>query len=221
MADLVLRRHDLVRVDPAAWAAMLAGRPDLVGIDLLPGWAEAGHPLVVRRRNMDDGPGQVALGLPLPPRLGKRRIAVALDPAAIRNVGRFPQLRTAADWAPSCWGPMIDGLLGLGDAVGIEPLVFGSLAWVALTGLDYLGPDSDLDLLWPIGWGQDVSSLIEGLALIQSQTPVRIDGEILDPDGRGADWHELASGVPELLVKGNLAVELLAAQSFGQARGIA
>ena len=218
MADAALHRHDLVRVDPAAWVAVLASRPELATIEVLIDWAEAGRPLVVRRRLQGDPDGQVALGLPLPPGCGTRRVAVTVDHAAILSVGRPPFLRAIAASAPSDWTPTVEALLRLGEAAGIEPRVFGSLAWAALTGLDYLRPESDLDLLWPIGWGQDVSGLLQGLRGIETAAPVRLDGEIVCPEGRGVNWRELASGAPEVLAKGLIGVELLPASRFTQAR---
>jgi phosphoribosyl-dephospho-CoA transferase len=217
MADH-LRRHDLVQVDPAAWAAVLAARPDLGALAILTGWAQAGRPLVARRRSADDPDGQLALGLPLPPALGKRRIAVTLDPAAIVRVERFPLLRSITHGVPPAWRPATTALLRLAAAVGIEPLVFGSLAWSALTGLDYLGPASDLDLLWPIDWAQGVSGLLDGLRSIAPSAPMRLDGEILDPEGRGVDWRELASGAPEVQGKTLAGVELIPGKSFGLLR---
>lgn len=221
MADAALRRHDLVRVDPAAWAALLAGRPDLAEVDGLAVWAKRRHPLVVRRRTVLDPAGQVALGLPLPPNLGKRRIALATERSAILEVCRFPALRAIVGAAPASWQSTVEAVLRLAGTVGIEPLVFGSLAWSVLTGLDYLGTDSDLDLLWPIGWGQDVSDLLEGLQRMESAAPVRLDGEILDPQGRGVNWRELAAGAPEILVKSLASVELVPARHFACSRAAA
>ena len=218
MRDIGLRRHDLVHVDPAAWARVLAGRPEFRAIEVVSGWAEAGHPLVARRRTENDPEGRVALGLPLPPNLGKRRIAVTVEPADILRVSRCPALRAAAGFAPATWHPTLEELLRLAATVGIEPLVFGSLAWAALTRLDYLGPTSDLDLLWRLGLNQDASGLLDGLRRIALDAPMRLDGEVIDPEDRGANWRELASGNAEVLVKGLTAVELIPARCFVRAR---
>ncbi|MFD1282579.1 phosphoribosyl-dephospho-CoA transferase, partial [Methylobacterium goesingense] len=43
-------RHDLLTVAPAAWDALLAGRPDLDGIPHLVDWTARGWPVIVRRR---------------------------------------------------------------------------------------------------------------------------------------------------------------------------
>ena len=209
-----LRRHDLAYVDPMAWARLLATRPDLRSIDLVAGWADAGRPLVARRRGPGDLAGLLALGLPLPPALGKQRIAVSLPAVAVASTERFPALRGIAGAAPAAWHATIDALLGLAADVGLEPLVFGSLAWSVLTGLDYLSAASDLDLLWPVTGRDNTSALLVGLALVAAGAPMRIDGEILDPEGSGIDWRELASGRSEVLVKEIASVRLIRPADF-------
>ncbi len=213
-----LRRHDLVYVDPAAWGAMLGVRPALRTIDLVCEWAEAGRPLVVRRRSACDPAGQVALGLPLPPALGKQRVAVSLAPDGILSTGRFPTLRAAQAAAPVPWRATMAALLDLAAEVGAEPLVFGSLAWSMLTRLDYLAPTSDLDLLWPMTAGVHAPALVEGLARIAAQAPVRVDGEILNGEGCGVQWRELLSGGAEVLAKGLSSVALVPSDAFLRSR---
>jgi phosphoribosyl-dephospho-CoA transferase len=60
-----------------------------------------------------------------------------------------------------------------------------------LTGLAYLTPHSDLDVLWPVPANFDVHSLICNIAQVQRDAPLRIDGEIIFPDGSGVNWREL------------------------------
>jgi phosphoribosyl-dephospho-CoA transferase len=79
--------------------------------------------------------------------------------------------------------------------IGDPPLMrlspFGSLLWQHLTGLAYLTLHSDLDVLWPIPANFDVHSLICGIAQVQRDAPLRIDGEIIFPDGSAVNWREL------------------------------
>jgi phosphoribosyl-dephospho-CoA transferase len=56
-------------------------------------------------------------------------------------------LRSAARVADPSWRPTIASLLAVGARTGVEPSVFGSLLWEHLTGLAYLTPHSDLDVL--------------------------------------------------------------------------
>ncbi|MCJ2012379.1 malonate decarboxylase holo-[acyl-carrier-protein] synthase [Methylobacterium sp. J-076] len=180
-------RHDLVAADPAAWADLLRARADLDGVPHLAGWAEAARPLIVRRRVPGEGDACVPLGLPLPPADGKRRIGLALPPDALRPVPP-PTLAGTAHHAPAAWAPAIDALLALGNAHRLVPRPFGALLWQAVTGLTYLAATSDLDLLWP---GPAPRTLLDGLAAIDADAPMRLDGEILLPDGGGVQWREL------------------------------
>jgi len=180
-------RHDLVAADPAAWADLLRARRDLDGVPHLPGWAEAGRPLIVRRRVPGEEAGLVPLGLPLPPADGKRRIGLALPAAALTPMAA-PTLRDAAPCAPAAWQPALDALIVLGEEHGLVPRPFGALLWQAVTGLTYLAPTSDLDLLWP---GPVPRTLLAGLARLDAEAPMRLDGEILLPDGGGVQWREL------------------------------
>ncbi|MDP4023824.1 malonate decarboxylase holo-[acyl-carrier-protein] synthase [Methylobacterium sp. NEAU 140] len=182
-------RHDLVRAAPAAWAALLRDRPDLDGLPHLAGWAGARRPLIVRRSHPGEGTDRVPLGLPLPPADGKRRIGLAL-PAADLTPVTAPTLAEAAAHAPAAWRPTLDALVALGARCGSPPRPFGGLLWQAMTGLAYLTAASDLDLLWPCPEPVP-SDLLDGLVRIADAAPMRLDGEILLPDGGGVHWREL------------------------------
>jgi hypothetical protein len=65
----------------------------------------------------------------------------------------------------------------------MEPSAFGSLLWGYQTGLTYLSLHSDLDILWPVPSAFDVLSLVFGIAEVQRDAPLRIDGEVVFPDG--------------------------------------
>lgn len=201
-----LRRHDLLDVAPDAWAEILAARPDLDGVPHLAGWARAGRPVILRRRNLGEAPGTVPVGLPLPPADGKRRIGLLLPPDAVRV--RAPlTLAAARSAAPSGWHPTIDALTALGAAHGLVPAVFGGLLWQALTGLAYLTDASDLDLLWPVPGALDPRLLV-ALAEIAAEAPMRLDGEIVLPDGAGVNWRELHAAEGTVLAKGSERLEM-------------
>ncbi|MDP4002169.1 malonate decarboxylase holo-[acyl-carrier-protein] synthase [Methylobacterium sp. NEAU K] len=182
-------RHDLVRADPGAWADWLRTRVDLAGIPHLAGWTAAGRPLIVRRRVPGEMAGSVPLGLPLPPADGKRRIGLALPAAELAPLAA-PSLAETAEHAPAAWHGTIAALVALGERHGLVPRPFGGLLWQAVTGLPYLTTTSDLDLLWPCP-APVPSGLLDGLATIADSAPMRIDGEILLPDGAGLHWREL------------------------------
>jgi phosphoribosyl-dephospho-CoA transferase len=193
---MALRRHDLVWADPSAWAMLAAKRADLADPPWLAGWAERGWPLMVRRPSGSDPVDRIALGLPLPPSAGKRRLALYLAPEVLGEPTPPPCLATAAASAPSAWEATIARLVALSPGVR----VFGGLAWQALTGLTYLGPTSDLDLLWPLPPGDEVEVLLAEIAAVEAEAPVRLDGELIRADGAAANWRELAAG-GDVLVK--------------------
>jgi phosphoribosyl-dephospho-CoA transferase len=185
------RRHDLLHVAPDVWASIMAHHPALAGLPLLEAWADRGWPVIVRRRAEAEDPGLVPIGIPLPPAVGKRRVSLLLPPGGVLQRLAPPLLRTAAQVADPIWQTTIASLLVLGARADLEPAAYGSLLWQHRTGLAYLSPSSDLDVLWPVPGGFDVSSLVFGIAEVQRDAPLRIDGEIVFPDGTAVNWREL------------------------------
>ncbi|MCJ2080836.1 malonate decarboxylase holo-[acyl-carrier-protein] synthase [Methylobacterium sp. J-090] len=199
-------RHHMVRVDPASWRAHLAGRPDLEGLPLVADWAVRGWPLVVRRPT--GGESGIPLGLPLPPAEGKRRLSFLMEPSAILSTAPPPRLAAAASAAAAAWQPTLRRLVDLDP----ETRTFGSLAWQHLTGLTYLSPTSDIDLLWHLDGSAE--RLLAGLAAIDRDAPMRIDGECLGAGGMAVQWRELAEGTPEIMVKDARGVALMPRADF-------
>jgi phosphoribosyl-dephospho-CoA transferase len=191
------RRHDLVRAEPSAWRAVLAVRPDLADLPWVAGWAARGWPLMVRRPAGVEAEGRVPLGLPLPPSAGKLRLAFDLPPGALGAPEPPPLLSVAAASAAPAWRETLERLLALDPDVR----VFGALAWQTLTGLDYLSPTSDIDLLWPMPPAGRLDDRLAAIAAIEAEAPMRLDGEVVRRDGAAVNWRELASGADEVLVK--------------------
>jgi phosphoribosyl-dephospho-CoA transferase len=187
----IWRRHDLLHAAPDAWASVLAVCPPLADLPLLGEWADRGWPVIVRRRGEADNRHLVPVGVPLPLAAGKRRVALLIPPEGVLQRSRPPLLDATASAADPNWRSTIDALVALGARSGVEPAAFGSLLWQHLTGLAYLTLHSDLDVLWPIPANFDVHSLICGIAQVQRDAPLRIDGEIIFPDGSAVNWREL------------------------------
>ncbi|WP_305764614.1 phosphoribosyl-dephospho-CoA transferase MdcG domain-containing protein, partial [Beijerinckia sp. L45] len=119
---------------------------------------------------------------------------------------------------PDAWHQTIDAVLALGASTNSEPRVFGSFAWAALTGLAYIGPFSDLDLLWTVTPDTDVDNLLAGLSWIDADAPGRLDGELIVGAMQvAANWRELHRG-GDVLVKTMDAVALRPTVWFLQAR---
>jgi phosphoribosyl-dephospho-CoA transferase len=180
----------------------MAARPELSAELLVSGWAARRWPLVQRRRLCGDPPGEVPLGLPLPPSYGKRRIAFSLPEAGVSDFAPPPCLQDCMASGPPHWQTTLAALLALDS----ETRCFGGLAWQRLTGLAYLSPQSDLDLIW--GMPPNLPEFLDGLRQIADAAPMPIDGEINGPNG-AVQWRELASGAEMLAVKQENAVALL------------
>ena len=185
----MLRRHDLVQVEPAAWDGMLRCYPALLDLPLVADWA--------RRRLAGDRPASRLCrrrtgGAASATLHGKRRLAFSFSIGA--EVTELPPvlLCDAARSAPAKWQPIISALLDLGEAIKVPPRVFGALLWEHTTGLPYLSAQSDLDLLWLTSEELTAHSLVERLRQLDEESPVRLDGELELPDGAGVNWRELA-----------------------------
>ena len=190
-------RHRLVYLDPARWGETVAAHPALQAIPVVVDWVAKGHPLIARRAICDDTAGLVPLGLPLPPSLGKQRLAVAVPPDAILSDAPPPLLADAMRDAPVAWQATIAALVALDP----ETRCFGSLAWAYLTGLPYLSETSDLDLVWRVSTADEAARLVTALARIDAVAPMRLDGEVVTPMGLAVQWREFASDAPEMLAK--------------------
>src|SRR5271156_2559646 len=160
---MILRRHDLLHPESAAWDAMLQRHPSFADLPLVAEWAQLGRPVIVRRRMVGDVVDSVPAALPLPPYLGKRRLAFSFSSGEAVTALPPVLLCHAAQTAPAEWQPVIGALLDLGDAVGTAPRVFGALLWQHTTGLPYLSARSDLDLIWPISDERTALSLVARL----------------------------------------------------------
>lgn len=208
-----LARHDLVYVKPSAWRALFAAHAEASAEPLVVEWADRGWPLVARRIT-DDENGDVALGLPLPPSLGKRRLSFNVDARDVIETSQPPLLDEAVAFAPHAWRPTMTRIVAMTSTFGVEPRVFGSLAWHTLTGLDYLSATSDLDLLLPLPDAEDVASFTARLVVIEADAPMRLDGELVRGDGAAANWREIHTNTAEILIKTLQGVTLVEARHF-------
>lgn len=199
------RRHDLIYVSSAAWRSLLAMRSGLaadplVAEPLVESWVDNGWPLIGRRAMPHEMRG-VALGLPLPPCAGKRRLSFLMRPEDIVSTAPPPALSFARRVAPPAWRPTLDAIDELASRHRVEARVFGSLAWRALTGLDYLTERSDLDILLHVRRDTDLPRLAADVAVIEATAPMRLDGEFVRDDGAAVNWREFHAGAREILVK--------------------
>ncbi|MFH1558768.1 MAG: malonate decarboxylase holo-[acyl-carrier-protein] synthase [Pseudomonadota bacterium] len=189
------RRHDLLRIEPKAWRGMLAathGLDPLAGEarQLVEGWAGRGWPVIVRRCGANDR-DDIAVGLPLPPALGKLRLGFFIPADSGINAIAAVSPAEAARSVPTILRPQLEAITALAVRLGVRPAVFGALLWQHLTELAYLRPGSDIDLLWPAPRPDRLDELLEDLAALDAAGPARLDGEIVLPAGEAVNWREL------------------------------
>jgi hypothetical protein len=127
----------------------------------------------------------------------------------------WPPLRLddALTHAPAGWQSALTELDAAAMDVGIELRVFGSLAWQALSGLQYVTPQSDIDLLWH---PQSHVKLQQGIVLLkrwEQDSGLRADGEMLFGGSNAVSWREWATlkpaGDQRVLVKRISSAELV------------
>lgn len=192
-----LPRHTLVWLDPhGSWQAL---QPAVQ--DQLRAWFAQGRPAIVARRDDGADDGQLCLGVPLPLDLGKRRLALRANGQAVRRHTSPCALADVLAHAPEDWCDALDALARAAGAHGLMPRVFGSFAWQALTGLTYIGPDSDLDLLWSVDDARRAGTVVTLLQRWEAAHGRRADGELVRADGSAVNWREYASDAAQVLVK--------------------
>ena len=184
----VLQRHKLAWLSPQGWRQALAAAPDHA--PALQSWRRAGWPLVARRQDADAAPGELALGLPLPPCPvnGKVRIALRVPASAVARSSEPLALMSVLPVLPACWQAATATLAAQAAAQQVVLRVYGSAAWQALTGLPYIGPRSDIDLLF---YPKSMAALQAGAALFKRHAErLPLDGEIVFPSGRAVAFKE-------------------------------
>lgn len=189
-----LLRHHLVWIDPDATPWPTADDNDESARVAVAWWMDAGWPFVVRRQTSPGWPEVLSLGMALPPGAGKRRISLEVEARSVAAWGMPPNLEFSIPLLPAERRPALRRLRTSAQAIGLELALYGSCGLEALTGMTYLAPTSDIDLLFRPA---DVSQLDRALALLSSweqKEGWRADGEILllEQSGEelGVSWRE-------------------------------
>jgi phosphoribosyl-dephospho-CoA transferase len=180
-------RHKLAWLSAEGWLAACTGTEPGHGAALRR-WQDNGWPLVARRRDAGQAPDEESLGLALPPDADsgiKVRIAVRVPAATVvRSADPLP-LKAVLPALPDRWRASMTALVD--ESVGLDLRVFGSTALQAITGLPYIHPSSDIDLLF---YPQTQLQLRAGLALLERHAALPLDGEIVFPRGEAVAWKE-------------------------------
>lgn len=189
MAATPLHRHQLARLTPAGWADVMSHAWDAEAAACLAHWAAEGLPLVVTRQRDGRHGGTVALGLPAPARWGRRRLALAVPRAAIAYFDEFPAAAQLAPLLPRGLRPGWRRLSGQLAACGVQPRVYGSHGWQAITGLDHVHARSDIDLWIAVADERQADTVTALLAGFDAGTR-RVDGELVFDGGAAVAWRE-------------------------------
>jgi phosphoribosyl-dephospho-CoA transferase len=184
---LPLRRHDLVWLSRAGWDHLLDGAGDAEELACLGHWCEHRLPLVVGRQ--DPRCPELALGLAAPLAWSRRKIALRVPQACVLYHDAFPRAVEAARLLPVPLRPRWAELNAMLAAAEVHPRVHGSYGWQRLTGLRYLTPASDVDLLLPVAGADAADAAAQRLDAFQWAGP-RIDGELIFADGSAVAWRE-------------------------------
>ena len=181
-------------VRPDCRAAVAAQVTDNAMHAQVAAWLTADRPLVVARQQCGEAlSNSISVGLALPLAQGKRRIALSVHTHDIIRYTSPMLLADALAHAPAEWQPALAELDAAATNIDIELRVFGSLAWQALSGLNYLTPQSDIDLLWhPLSHTQ----LQQGIAMLtrwEQDHGLRADGEVLFGGSSAVSWREWAT----------------------------
>jgi len=194
-------RHAFVYCAPEQLGEETVHTPHSDDFPVIEEWIRAGRPLIARMRRDQDTPGWVALGLPLPLDLGKKRIALAVDPSIVQSVERPPLLSKVIDILPELWKDRIEKLCADLTAHTEDVRVVGSLAWQYLTREIYLHPKSDIDVVIHATGIDELKAFLGILAESDLSVGPRIDGEIVAPGGAAVSWRELLGSSRDILVK--------------------
>jgi phosphoribosyl-dephospho-CoA transferase len=183
-----LHRHQIAWLSRDGWQGVLARPWDEEARQCLKHWAGHRLPLVVTRQPDTLGKGEVALGLCAPARWRRRRLGLQLPLAEVAYFDEFPALDRILMQLPA---PVRGPAHRLAQALRAQDLTaraYGSHGWRALTGLDHLRAGSDLDL-W-LGVADIAQADAAATALAGFSGPVRLDGELVFPDGAAVAWRE-------------------------------
>lgn len=180
-------RHNLVWLSPRGWSdAVDAAAPEHRAV--LEKWRDKDWPAIVRRRDAQTHDNEVCLGVALPPGADGGKVRIALRAQALEVTRSMPPLplKSVLSTLVSPWREELTALDN--RAVGLVLRVYGSVALQVLTGLSYVTPQSDVDLLF---YPATLQQLNAGLALLAFHaTHLPLDGEIVFPSGQAVAWKE-------------------------------
>jgi phosphoribosyl-dephospho-CoA transferase len=201
----LLRRHSFVWITDSGSSSRFAeGKTTLNDVVCLRNWLGRGRPVIIRRPCISEDGKSVYVGLSLPPDPVKRRLAFRLPFSSLANVVE-PPLWTECAQAFSESSHMASPILSIIEAAKLPLQTFGSYAWQHHTGLSYVTPHSDIDLIIPINRREDWRRFRHLMSETQ-MTDHRVDLEIILNGDASFHWREFEAPGTRLLFKGNRSV---------------
>jgi phosphoribosyl-dephospho-CoA transferase len=200
-----LRRQSFAWItDSGSLWQFAEGETPLNDVICLRNWLGGGRPVIIRRPCIDEDGKSVYVGLSLPPDPVKRRLAFRLPFSLLANVVE-PPLWTECVEAFSENSERVSPILSVIEAAKLPLQTFGSYAWQHFTGLSYVTPQSDIDLIVPINRREDWRRFRQLMSETQ-KTDQRVDLEIMLNGDASFHWREFEAPGRQLLFKGNRSV---------------
>lgn len=178
--------------------------------------AARGLPFVARSRQPGDHPDMVQLGLRLPRTTDHRSLAFCVPASVVREVRDAMTLaETLSQQTPlrAGWYDTLTHLQTDASKLELTLRIYGSLAWQCATGTPYLADNSDVDLLLAPETLEQAHAGLRLLDAVEKEGCVRLDGEMIFPDGRAVAWKELLANTRLVMVKSNEGVALATLES--------
>jgi phosphoribosyl-dephospho-CoA transferase len=178
--------------------------------------AARGLPFVVRSRQPGDRPDLVQLGLRLPRTTDQRSLPFCVSASVVREASDAMSLADALlqqTPLPAGWYETLTHLQNDASKLGLTLRIYGSLAWQCATGTPYLADNSDVDLLLVPATLEQAHAGLRLLDAVEKEGRVRLDGEMIFPDGRAVAWKELLANTRLVMVKSDEGVALATLES--------
>ena len=175
---------------------------DLANIQL---WLDRGLPVMVRRPCVSEDGSAACVGIALPPAPSKRRLAFCFPVRFIRKLVDPPLWKDCLTLALLETAALTQSIANAAAAAGLPLRTFGSYAWQYHTGLPYVTPRSDVDLLVPVNRIESWKIFRQSMAGISQKSP-RIDLEIVLNGDASFSWWEFTTTGSRMLFKGNHSV---------------
>jgi len=187
---LLLHRHQLASLSPTGWDQLGRQAWDSATEQCLAHWAEHRLPLVVTTQSACMAtPGHIAMGLSMPNRWGRTRLALSVPRGHVLFFDEFPRLEQIGPLLPtatrSAWRALCSDLRRCDATARVQ----GSYGWQHLSGLCHVRPGSDLDLWTSVSSAEHADEVARRLHAFSSDQ-LRLDGELVFERGHAVAWRE-------------------------------